>query len=227
MNLSGNNSNQAMRKQDVVNNQIEKTSLIGSRVRKLDAPGKATGKTRYINDMILPQILIGKILHAGRVHAEIINIDVSAAEQLPEVYGVLIGKDVEDLKFGFVRDNVALKTKVRCEHDEVAAVAATTEEIAKQALSLIKVEYKDLPGLFSPEDGHKKNAPLIHDNFPTNKSLHFEFKHGDLEEAEASSDFIVDNVFRVHHVTHCCMGTSCAIVDFDSNDKLTIWSESQ
>jgi xanthine dehydrogenase molybdenum-binding subunit len=206
---------------------IEKTSLIGQRVPKPDAPDKATGKTRYINDMVLPQMLVGKILHAGRPHAEIVSIDVTAAEKLPGVHAVLSGKDVAGLKFGFVRDNVALKDKVRCEHDEVAAVAAETEEQAEQALRLIKVEYKDLPGIFSPEDGRKKDAPLIHDNFPENKSLHFKFKHGDLAAAEAASDFIADNVFKVHHVTHCCMGTSCAIADFDSNGKLTIWSQTQ
>ena len=213
--------------QKVVDAPIEKTSLIGQRVKKPDAPDKATGKTRYINDMVLPQMLIGKILHAGRPHAEIVSIDISAAEQLPGVHGVLTGKDAAGLKFGFVRDNVALKNKVRCEHDEVAAVAAESEEIADQALRLIKVEYRDLPGVFSPEDGCKQGAPQIHDDFPDNKSLHFQFRHGDLSAAETASDFIVDNVFRVHHVTHCCMGTSCAIADFDNNGKLTIWSQTQ
>ncbi len=213
--------------QNVIASRIKKTSLIGQRIPKPDAPDKATGKTRYINDMVLPQMLIGKILHAGRPHAEILSIDTTAAENLPGVHCVLTGKDAEGLKFGFVRDNVALKSKVRCEHDEVAAVAAETEEIAVHALSLIKVEYKDLPGVFSPEDGRRKDAPLIHDNFPENKSLHFEFKHGDLAAAEAASDFIVDNVFAAHRVTHCCMGTSCAIADFDSKGKLTIWSQTQ
>ncbi len=206
---------------------IAKTTLIGQRIKKPDAPEKSTGKTRYINDMVLPQMLIGKILHAGRAHAKILGIDTSEAERLPGVHAVLTGKDAAGLRFGFVRDNVALKDKVRCEHDEVAAVAAETEEIALRAIGLIRVEYEDLPGVYSPEEGSRKDAPQIHDNFPENKSLRFEFRHGDLAAAEAASDFIVDNVFRPHHVTHCCMGTSCAIADFDSNGKLTIWSQTQ
>ncbi len=204
-----------------------KKTLIGTRVRKPDAPDKATGKTRYINDMVLPQMLIGKVLFAGRPHARIVRIDTAAAEKLPGVHAVLTGKDAAGLKFGFVRDNVALKDKVRCEHDEVAAVAAETEEIALRALERIEVEYEDLPGVFTPEDGAREGAPLIHDNFAGNKSLHFEFQHGDLEAAEAISDVVVDNVFRPHHVTHCCMGTSCAIADFDHNGKLTIWTQTQ
>ena len=204
-----------------------KKTLIGQRVKKPDAPDKATGKTRYINDMVLPQMLIGKVLFAGRPHARIVRLDTAAAEKLPGVHAVLTGKDAAGLKFGFVRDNVALKDKVRCEHDEIAAVAAETEEIALRAIELIEVEYEDLPGVFTPEDGAREGAPLIHENFPGNKSLYFEFKHGDLAEAEAASDIIVDNVFRPHHVTHCCMGTSCAIADFDHNGKLTIWTQTQ
>lgn len=206
---------------------IMKKSLIGQRVKKPDAPDKATGKTRYINDMVLPQMLIGKVLFAGRPHARIVRIDTEAARKLPGVHAVLTGKDAAGLKFGFVRDNVALKDKVRCEHDEIAAVAAETEEIAARALELIEVEYEDLPGVFTPEAGAREGAPLVHDDFPGNRSLHFEFKDGDLAAAEAASDLIVDNVFRPHHVTHCCMGTSCAIADFDHNGKLTIWTQTQ
>ncbi len=206
---------------------IMKKSLIGQRVKKPDAPDKATGKTRYINDMVLPQMLIGKVLFAGRPHARIARIDTEAARKLPGVHAVLTGKDAAGLKFGFVRDNVALKDKVRCEHDEIAAVAAETEEIAARALELIEVEYEDLPGVFTPEAGAREGAPLVHDDFPGNRSLHFEFKDGDLAAAEAASDLIVDNVFRPHHVTHCCMGTSCAIADFDHNGKLTIWTQTQ
>lgn len=204
-----------------------KKTIIGERLKKPDAPDKATGKTRYINDMVLPQMLIGKVLFAGRPHARIVRLDTTAAEKLPGVHAVLTGKDAAGLKFGFVRDNVPLKDKVLCEHDEIAAVAAETEEIALRALQLIEVEYEDLPGVFTPEDGAREDAPQIHENFPGNRSLHFEFKHGDVAEAEASSDFIVDNVFRPHHVTHCCMGTSCAIADFDHNGKLTIWTQTQ
>lgn len=206
---------------------VAKTSLIGQRVRKPDAPDKATGKTRYINDMTLPQMLIGKVLFAGRPHAKIVRIDTAAAEQLPGVHAVLTGKDAAGLRFGFVRDNVALKDRVRCEHDEVAAVAAETEAIALRALELIEIEYEDLPGVFTPEAGAKEGAPQVHDNFPGNRSLAFAFRHGDLAAAEADSDFVVDNVFRPHHVTHCCMGTSCAIADFDHNGKLTIWTQTQ
>ena len=76
-------------KRDAIGTPIARQTLIGQRVRKPDAPEKATGKTRYINDMVLPQMLIGKVLFAGRPHARIVRIDTSAAEKLPGVHAVL------------------------------------------------------------------------------------------------------------------------------------------
>ncbi len=206
---------------------IEKTSLIGKRIKKPDAPAKATGKTRYINDMVLPQMLYGKILHAGRAHAEIISIDTSEAEKLAGVHLVVTAQDTPELRLGFVKDNAPLKNKIRCERDEVAAVAAESEAIAAAALKLIRVDYKDLPGVYTIEESQREGAPVIQERFPDNKSLKFEFKAGDLAQAEADSDIILDDTFNVHYVTHCCMGTSCAIADFDHNGKLTIYSQTQ
>ena len=101
-------------KRDAIGTPIAKQTLIGQRIRKPDAPEKATGKTRYINDMVLPQMLAAKVLFAGRPHARIVRIDTSAAESLPGVHAVLTGKDAAGFKFGFSRDNVELKDKVRC-----------------------------------------------------------------------------------------------------------------
>ena len=131
----------------IENNLVfEKKTVIGKRVTKPDVPDKATGRTVYINDMVLPRMLFGKILHTDRVHAKIISIDTSAAKALPGVHAVLTGDDIPVLRFGTTRDNVPLKAgKVRCIRDEVAAVAAETEEIAAEAIGLIKVEYEDLP----------------------------------------------------------------------------------
>lgn len=207
---------------------IEKESVIGKSIPKPDAPDKAIGRTRYINDMVLPRMLIGRILHTDRVHALIKNIDVTTAKALPGVHAVLTGKDVPELRFGFRRDNVPLKRdKVRCTRDEIAAVAAETEEVAAQALDLIKVEYEDLPAVFSPRDALEDDAPVIHDEHPDNHGLLYELSAGDITRAETESDFVLETEFDLPYVTHCCMGTSCVIADFDASGKLTIYSQTQ
>jgi len=211
-----------------LNKVFEKETIIGKRVTKPDAPDKATGKTIYINDMVLPRMLFGKILHTDRVHARIISIDTSAAKALPGVHTILTGEDIPVLKFGTTRDNVPLKAgKVRCIRDEVAAVAAETEEIAAQAIALIKVEYEDLPAVFSPSEALKEGAPVVQEDHPDNRSLAYQFSHGDVAAAEANSDIVLEHEFKVPYVTHCCMGPGCVLADFDSDGKLTIYSQTQ
>ena len=207
---------------------IEKDSIIGKGVPKPDAADKAIGRTRYINDLVLPRMLEGKILHTDRVHARIKSIDVSAARALPGVVAVLTGEDIPEFRFGFRRDNVPLKRdKVRCTRDEVAAVAAETGEIAAHALQLIRVEYEDLPAVFSPREALEDDAPLIHDEHPGNKGLKYELSAGDIASAEMASDIVLETDFDLPYVTHCCMGTSCVIADYDANGKLTIYTQTQ
>jgi len=207
---------------------IEKKSVIGGRVPKPDAPDKAIGRTQYINDIELPRMLVGKILHTDRPHARIRGIDTAAAKALPGVHAVLTGDDVPVLTFGMNKDNVPLKRdKVRCIRDEVAAVAAETEAICDEALRLIAVEYEDLPGIFDPAEAMRPGAPAVHDERPDNLSLAYKFDHGDIGAAEAESDVVLDDVFNVHYVTHCCMGPGCVIADFDTEGRLTIYSQTQ
>ena len=135
-----------------MNPVFEKKITVGTRVTKPDAPDKATGKTIYINDMVLPRMLYGKILHTDRVHAKIVSIDTSAAKALPGVHVVLTGEDIPLLRFGTTRDNVPLKAgKVRCIRDEVAAVAAESEEIAA-AWAEVEAAWEDLGEVLDTDD---------------------------------------------------------------------------
>ncbi|MDP6341905.1 MAG: xanthine dehydrogenase family protein molybdopterin-binding subunit [Alphaproteobacteria bacterium] len=207
---------------------IEKTTLIGTRVPKPDALDKAVGRTRYINDMRLPLMLIGKILHADRPHARIKRIDKTAAEALPGVHAVLTGRDLPPLRFGIGKDNTPLKAdKVSCIRDEVAAVAAESEAVADAALALIEVEYEDLPAVFSVHDALADGAPVVDEAHPDNIGLKYKFEHGDIAAGEGDSDTVLETTFQLPYVTHCCMGTSCAIADFGADGKLTIYSQTQ
>jgi len=210
-------------------NAPQHASLIGQRIPKMDAPEKAAGKTRYIQDLNLPGQLYGLILRTDRVHARIVSIDTSAAKALPGVRAVLTAADVPIHPIGVNKDNPPLKSdKVRCERDEVAAVAADSIEIAQAALKLIKVEYEDLPPIFDPRDSIKDGAPVIHAAKPDNIAMAFDYAHGDVEQGEAESDVVVEDEFTLHRVTHCCMGVSGVIADFEPvSGNLTLYSNTQ
>ena len=208
---------------------VIKDSLIGKSIPKLDAPDKTAGRTRYIHDLNLPGQLIGKILRTDRVHARIVSIDTSAAAALPGVRTVITAADIPNRPLGITKDNPPLKgDKVRSERDEIAAVAAVSEEVADAALKLIKVEYEDLPLLLDPRDATKPGAPVIQDAKPDNIGVSFAYDHGDVKQGEAESDIVIEDTFKLHYVTHCCMGVSGVIADFDAvSGNLTLYSNTQ
>ena len=93
-----------------------------------------TGAVQYLPDLDVPGMVWGKILRTQVPHARITRLDTSRAEALPGVLGVVTGRNVEQRAFGYAKDHFALKGDVvRCIRDEVAAVAAETEEIAAEA----------------------------------------------------------------------------------------------
>ena len=193
------------------------------------------GRSEYIHDFALPGMLFGKILYSTRPHAKIVSIDTTEAEKLPGVKAVLTAHNSPEIRFGLLKDNMALKKdRVRSYRDEVAAVAATTPEIAEEALKLIRVEYEDLPAVFDPEEALAEGAPLIHDKNAKGEPitdnrlrLPWKFAAGDIEAGEAASAHIVEGSFETGWVTHCCMGTAGCVATFDTRENLTIYSITQ
>jgi CO/xanthine dehydrogenase Mo-binding subunit len=202
---------------------------VGKRVPKLDAVDKATGRVKYIQDLKVPGMIYGKILYSKYAHARIVKIDTSKAKEIPGVLGVLTGEDVPEIRMGVYKDNLPLKKeKVRSFRDEVAAVAATTPEIAEEALSRIEVTYEALPAIFDAEMAMEEGAQLIHE---TNKSnvlkMPWKLHYGDVEAAKKEAAHVVEERFSTTWVTHCCMGTSGAIAEFDPANNLTIHTNTQ
>ncbi len=204
-------------------------SVIGKATPKKDGVEKVTGRTRFLHDLTLPRMLHGAILRARHPHARIARIDTSRAQALRGVVAVIIGDDVEQHPFGFVKDHSALKRgKVRCIRDEVAAVAAESPVAAEEALALIDVAYEELPAVFDPEDALRPGAPLVHEELGTNLTpLRYQFTHGDVDHALAGAAAVVAGEYRLNFVTPACLGTMVAVADWDAEGRLTMWSTTQ
>jgi xanthine dehydrogenase molybdenum-binding subunit len=202
---------------------------VGKRVPKIDAVDKATGRAQYIQDLKLPGMLYGKILYSKFPHARIVKIDTARARALPGVRAVITGDDIPDIKMGVYKDNRPLKAGKVCSYrDEVAAVAATDPDIAAEALSLIEVIYEPLPGIFDPEEAMQKGAPLVHEAHKTNVlRMPWKLHYGDVDAARQEAAFVVEDRFSTTWVTHCCMGASGAIAEFDPTNNLTIYTNTQ
>jgi CO/xanthine dehydrogenase Mo-binding subunit len=212
--------------------------VIGRGTPKRDGAEKVTGHTQFLHDLTLPRLAHGAILRARYPHARVRRIDTSDAEALPGVLAVITADRVEQHPFGFAKDHLALKGgaadggKVRCIRDEIAAVVALTEEIAQEAVRLIRVDYEELPGVFDPDAALRPGAPLVHEERGSNLvNLRYQFAHGDVESAFARADVVVEGEYRLNYVTTACMGTMVAIAAWtppESPDAtLTMWSTTQ
>ncbi|TCM84980.1 molybdopterin-dependent oxidoreductase [Rhodovulum steppense] len=205
-------------------------SYIGHNVRRLDAPSKVTGRLKYAGDMVMPDMAHMAVLRSPHAHAEIVSIDTSEAEAMAGVACVITAADVPGTDgFGvFVHDQpVMARGKVRHVGEAVAAVAAEDAATARRALTKIKVEYRDLPGLFDPEDALKPGAPVIHDYAPDNMVKHIPIRKGDIEAGFAAADLILEEAFSTQQVEHAYLEPEAGIAYVDHDDVVTVISPSQ
>ena len=211
-------------------------SIIGKPVAMVDAAEKTTGSGKYADDLSLPGMLVGKILHSPYPHARIRRIDTSQAEKLDGVVAVAIGQDAPNpygiLPVGHDEHALAID-KVRYVGDNVACVAAIDEATAEKALQLIAVDYDVLPAYFDPEESMKAQTDLIHDNKPKNLEKDYHHVFGDPEKGFAEADHIAEGRFIANEVTHAAMEphSTLAAFDIDSQSgnpgRLTVWSSTQ
>ena len=208
-------------------------SVIGKPLRKVDALAKTTGDTRYADDLELPRMLYAKLLRSPHPHARIRSIHTERAAQLEGVFAVITGKDLPE-KFGIMpstQDEEALAVeKVRYAGDPVAAVAAASEAVAEQALTLIEVDYEILKPVLSIEEAlaSTEESERIHSwtrRANIQKAVSFEF--GDVGGGFARADEIFEDTFFFQGNTHLPMEQYCALAQSDPQDKLTLWSSTQ
>ncbi|MFY9561862.1 MAG: molybdopterin cofactor-binding domain-containing protein [Terriglobales bacterium] len=211
-------------------------SIIGKPIAMIDAAGKTTGAGKYTDDLSLPGMLYGKILHSPHPHARIKRIDTSRAAKLEGVVAVVTGKDAPN-PFGILpvgHDEHALALdKVRYVGDNGACVAAVTEAIAEKALELIDVDYELLPAYFDPEESMKVERDLIHDNKPNNLEKDYHHVFGDPDQAFAEADYVAEGRFLANEVTHAAMEPHSTLASFELDPhtgnlgRLTVWSSTQ
>ena len=202
----------------------------------VDAAEKTTGAGKYTDDLSVPGMMVGKILHSPYPHARITSIDTTRAEKLDGVVAVVVGKDAPKtygiLPVGHDEYPLALD-KVRYVGDNVACVVATSEAIAEKAIELIDVEYEVLPAYFDPEESMKATSDLIHDHKPNNLEKDYHHAFGDPENGFAEADQVAEARFIANEVTHAAMEPHSTLASFEIDPhtgkpgRLTVWSSTQ
>ncbi|MCW8813489.1 MAG: molybdopterin-dependent oxidoreductase, partial [Chlorobium sp.] len=207
-------------------------SVVGKRLPKIDAPDKATGRAIYTDDIVLPNMIYGKLLLSPLPHAKIKSIKTEKAKALPGVKVILTGADVTDLTYGTspprYDENVLAKDKVRYVGDVVAAVAAIDEETCYKAIKLIEVEYEELPAVFDSMEAMKDGAPrLFDDKYENNINTRVDHHFGDIEKGFAEADYIKEARFVGNRIYQNPIEPHCAIAEWDRHGRVTVYTSTQ
>jgi len=209
------------------NNYNTKLSVVGKSVPIKDARDKVTGSLKYAVDLQAPGMVFGKILRSPHAHAKIKRIDSSKAEAFPGVLGVVCYQDAPDLDWNSCWFNYRghiFDEKVRFVGDEVAAVAAISEDIAEQALKLIEVDYEILPAVFDPNDALKKDAPQVRSE--GNAREPFLTEWGDVDQGMKESEITAEGSIEFGSQQYAPIGRNACIAEW-TGDKITLWTASQ
>ena len=200
---------------------------VGHSVPRVDGIDKVTGMAKFVGDLRIPGMLQGKILRSTYSHARLVSIDVTQAEALPGVVAVLTASDISDLNLIYSGRPVIATDKVRYVGEPVAAIAALDLATAEEALSLIQVEYEELPAVVGIDAALKKDAPLIHADKAGNIGTHEKVLRGDVDQGFSVSDEVVEDTFTFPMVYHYAMEPHSVIADYGMDDEITVWSSAQ
>jgi xanthine dehydrogenase YagR molybdenum-binding subunit len=182
---------------------VEKRSLIGKRISKLDSPWKSSGSAVYTYDVHRPNMLFGRMVTSPHAHAKITNIDTSVAEKMPGVHAVDIIHPVGQ--------------EVLWVGKEIVAVAAETDDQARDAMRAVKIDFEVLPYLVSDTTPDKATGYTQQLNEQT---------QGDADAGFAKSDAVVEGFYGIPVITHCCLEAHGSAAEWDG-DKLTVWASTQ
>ena len=188
--------------------------LLGKSIKRLDGPDKAQGTAKYTDDIIPPGMLYGEILGSPHPRARVRSVDLSAAKALPGVKAAIVIKDPAD----------AAMANINYQGEEVAAVAATTEQIARDAVRLINVDYELLPHLATVEQSMSPSAPQV---FPGGNATPPQLtQEGDAESALKTAAYVVEGTYSTQVQAHMSLETHGGIAEWDG-DKLTMYISTQ
>ena len=224
---------------------------VGTRAPRPDGVDKVTGRAKFGADTYLPNMLYGKVLRSPHAHARIRSIDMSRALALPGVKAGVTRDDFPDHPAGAVqpagemvinyRDmtrNIMAREKALYEGHAVAAVAAVNERVARQALSLIEIDYEVLPHVIDVEEAMKPDAPLVREDLitegvepapeaPSNVAKRVEFGHGDLDAGFAQADVTVERSFKTQPVHQGYIEPHACLASFSEDGQAELWCSTQ
>jgi CO/xanthine dehydrogenase Mo-binding subunit len=203
----------------------KKLNVVGKPIARVDGYDKVSGTALYTFDVELPHMAFAKTLRCPHPHARIMSIDIGDAQKLPGVLAIITHKNTPKIPW-YGNASFLFDPHLRYLGDEVACVAAESEQIAEEALALIKVEYKVLPFVVDAEKAMKPGAPSIYEKGNIQGGKPYIYERGDIEKGFKEADVVVEDTFTTQVAVHNPTEVHCSVANWDG-DRLTVWDSTQ
>ena len=215
-------------------------SIVGKSEVRVDAFDKATGRTKYYEDLAPADALVVKIKHSEIAHGFVKSVDTAEAANIPGVVKILTCFDAPDRPFATaghpwsmdpshqdIADRRLLNRHVRYYGDDVCAVIAENEVAAVQAVRAIKVEYEELPFVLDAQEAMQDGAPQLHENFPGNVLRHTDARRGNFAEAIQEPGLVkVEGLYETPTVQHCHIENHGCFA-YEENGRMVVTASTQ
>lgn len=215
----------------------EKRRVIGTKVQRLDGPDKATGRARYSQDINRPGMLHAVILRSPHAHCRIKSLDISEAAKAPGVRAIVTvgqlqytgGRKEGKPGWLFPISLTDANRELFYHGDEILAIAADTEEHARDALRLVKIEFEPLPFIVKESTAlQKRQGPSTVPGKDTSNVLPGGTRTaGNPDLARKEAEVLVSGTYGVPVITHCCLETHGLVAEWESPKSLVIWCTTQ
>lgn len=219
----------------------DELNVVGKPVRRQDILGHVTGTSPFYDDHKFDNLLHLKCVRSPHHHARIASIDTARARAMPGVVRILLGRDVPVnlntllslLEFGLDDEPVLAETKVAYWGEPVAAVIATSEQAALDAVAAVEVRYEELPAVFDVEEALRPGAPQVNATYPGNHFVFYEntdhqrLRYGDTEAGFARAAHIVEGRYQLTPIEQAPMEPNGAIAAPETNDRYVCYTPTQ
>src|ERR671934_2728967 len=215
--------------------------IVGAPVARKEDVTLLTGQAVYVDDMSLPGMVWMSVVRSPYAHARISSVDVSGALAHRDVIAAFSGEDLagewqaslpcawlptEDAKQPNHRPLTI--DEARYVGDGVAVVVGESREAARDAAELVQVDYEPLPAVVDPEAALADGAPLVHEEFGTNRCYTWSLSAGEVDEEFARADVTVKERYRQQRLIPNAMEPRGVIVQpVPATGELTMWSSTQ
>jgi xanthine dehydrogenase molybdenum-binding subunit len=199
----------------------DKSGRVGTDLPRYAGYDAVLGDRKFIDDMVVPNMLYGAVRLTDHPRAKVLRIDGSRALELEGVHRVVTASDVPgDRYVGLIEKDwpvfVEIGEETRCSGDIIAAVVADTQRLARKAAELIDIEYEVLQPVTSPQAALEPGAPLVHPKRGTNLLSKSKLKRGDIEEGFRKSAHIIEDSYRTQRIEHLFLEPeSCIAIPVD------------